>query len=117
MKLMCLILSLILLGSLNFTVVSEQNRKGHTHRSIRIAHDASSVQCKGKTKAGNQCKNKTNNESGYCHLHDRQKPVGGPVKVEKGDVELRCSGITKAGNQCKRFTKNVNGRCYQHQEN
>lgn len=27
-------------------------------------------QCKGKTKKGTRCKNKTNNKSGYCYLHE-----------------------------------------------
>lgn len=31
-----------------------------------------SVQCNGITKAGNRCKNKTLNPSGYCYLHESQ---------------------------------------------
>ena len=31
-----------------------------------------SVQCKGVTKTGRQCKNKTKNRSGYCYLHENQ---------------------------------------------
>ena len=33
---------------------------------------AAAVQCKGITKKGSQCKNKTNNPSGYCYLHEGQ---------------------------------------------
>ena len=32
----------------------------------------SAVLCKGKTKAGSECKNKTKNESGYCFRHSSQ---------------------------------------------
>lgn len=35
-----------------------------------------SVQCKGITKAGNHCKNKTLNPNGYCHVHQSQNRVG-----------------------------------------
>lgn len=31
-----------------------------------------SVQCRGMTKAGNRCKNKTMARGGYCHLHESQ---------------------------------------------
>lgn len=31
-----------------------------------------SVQCNGTTKAGNRCRNKTLNPSGYCYLHENQ---------------------------------------------
>ena len=33
----------------------------------------SSTQCLGTTKAGNRCKNKTLNVSGYCYLHEEKK--------------------------------------------
>ena len=33
---------------------------------------AVSVQCKGTTKAGNQCKHKTYNTNGYCYQHESQ---------------------------------------------
>ncbi|MCK3686388.1 DNA/RNA non-specific endonuclease [Maribellus sp. YY47] len=33
---------------------------------------SSFVQCKGITKSGNRCKNKTNNTNGCCHLHQSQ---------------------------------------------
>jgi endonuclease G len=29
-----------------------------------------SVQCRGMTKAGKRCKNKTRSPGGYCHLHE-----------------------------------------------
>ncbi len=83
----------------------------------------SSVQCSGKTKMGNRCKNKTRNESGYCHVHEKQivpsgkvsASLGKPVQQLQGEVRVQCSGLTKAGKRCRRTTKNVNGRCFQHQ--
>lgn len=63
-----------------------------------------SNKCNGVAKAGERCKNKTNNENGYCHHHQSQ------AKTEK----QQCTGITKSGNRCKRTTTNVSGRCYQH---
>ena len=30
------------------------------------------VICNGITKAGNNCKNKTKNSSGFCHLHNKK---------------------------------------------
>jgi hypothetical protein len=32
------------------------------------------AQCRGTTKKGARCKNQTNNASGYCYLHESQKP-------------------------------------------
>lgn len=37
-----------------------------------IKKSNASVQCHGMTKAGNRCKNKTLNVSGYCYLHEYQ---------------------------------------------
>jgi len=39
---------------------------------IAAAVFAAAVQCAGTTKKGARCKNKTNNESGYCYLHENQ---------------------------------------------
>ncbi len=43
-------------------------------RAKVVAHQKSSgfVQCKGTTKAGIRCKNKTSNPTGYCYLHNRR---------------------------------------------
>ncbi len=85
-----------------------------------------SVQCNGITKAGERCKNKTLNLSGYCYQHEGQmnsdspnqnkneskvqslKPVGSTF------TSVQCSGTTKSGSRCKRMTTNSTGRCYQH---
>jgi len=80
---------------------------------------SSSVQCKGKTKAGSQCKNNTLNTSGYCYLHESQQNNNSittttPVKINKRATSVQCSGTTKAGNRCKRKTLSPNGLCYQH---
>jgi endonuclease G len=37
-----------------------------------VKKNSTSVQCNGITKAGNRCKNKTLNPSGYCYLHENQ---------------------------------------------
>ncbi len=85
-----------------------------------------STQCKGITKAGNRCKNKTTNASGYCYHHvGQQKDAVNENKSpqtnikpnnnqEKKSSTVQCSGTTKAGNRCKRMTSNASGRCYQH---
>ena len=41
---------------------------------IAVAALAAAVQCQGVTKKGARCKNKTNNASGYCYLHESQAP-------------------------------------------
>ena len=41
-----------------------------TQKSSTLPRRTVSVQCKGKTKKGNRCRNKTLNGSGYCYLHD-----------------------------------------------
>lgn len=87
---------------------------------------AESAQCKGITKAGERCKLKTLNVSGYCFHHEGQinsdNPNGNseglgshpaaPSKSSSNSVQ--CSGITKAGSRCKRMTTNPSGTCYQH---
>ena len=81
-----------------------------------------SVQCQGKTKAGNRCKNKTTNLNGYCYQHQSQ--AGGvqttPANVapEKSSsrrtTSVRCSATTKKGIQCSHMTYSPNGLCWQH---
>jgi len=72
-----------------------------------------SVQCKGITKAGERCKNKTTTESGYCYIHENAQK-NQEDKKEKRKVSVQCSGTTKAGTRCKRKTYSPNGRCFQH---
>lgn len=55
-------------------------------------------QCQGKTKAGVQCKNKT--ESAYCRLHDPATP--------------KCSADKKSGGKCQRIVKNAGDKCHDH---
>ena len=81
-----------------------------------------STQCKGITKTGSQCKNKTLNVSSYCYLHDskinetsgQNNLFENQSKVKMISTTVQCSGITKAGSRCKRMTTNSSGRCYQH---
>jgi hypothetical protein len=40
--------------------------------ALQRAVSSLSVQCKGVTKTGKQCKNKTKNTNGYCYLHENQ---------------------------------------------
>ena len=43
-----------------------------SNTSEQRAVSSLTVQCKGVTKTGRQCKNKTKNTSGYCYLHENQ---------------------------------------------
>ena len=49
--------------------------------------NTSSVQCKGNTKAGSKCKNKTTNESGFCFLHENQQ--SNQIKTERKNTNLQ----------------------------
>ena len=40
------------------------------NRGVNSVQPGNSTQCNGKTKKGTRCKNKTTNQSGYCHLHE-----------------------------------------------
>ena len=85
-----------------------------------------SVQCNGITKAGDRCKNKTLNLSGFCYHHEGQ--INGDStksntekinnhsneSIKSSSTSVQCSGTTKSGNRCKRMTTNSSGRCYQH---
>lgn len=78
-----------------------------------------SLQCKGITKAGEQCKNKTLNISGYCYRHEEQnnsdsKRSNSDKSTKSSSSAVQCSGTTKAGSRCKRMTTSSNGKCYQH---
>jgi endonuclease G len=90
-----------------------------THASKKEG-GSQSVQCKGVTKAGNQCRNKTINENGFCTTHQNQ--VGGVETKNstaqpssgKRAVSVRCAATTQKGTQCSRMTYSPNGRCWQH---
>jgi len=85
-----------------------------------------SVQCNGITKAGERCKNKTLNLSGYCYHHEGQININTPKSsieeikshsnepTKSSSITVQCSGTTKSGNRCKRMTTSSSGRCYQH---
>lgn len=85
-----------------------------------------SIQCKGITKKGERCKNKTLNLIGYCYRHEAQNdtytPRSNVTDVKTYSTEpargnshsVQCSGTTKSGNRCKRMTTSSSGRCYQH---
>lgn len=78
-----------------------------------------SLQCKGLTKAGEQCKNKTLNLSGYCYRHEGQinsdnQKSNSDKSTKSSSSSVQCSGTTKTGSRCKRLTTSSNGRCYQH---
>ena len=74
---------------------------------------STSVQCQGITKAGNRCKNKTSNPSGYCYQHENQSTIN-QSQQEKRSTSIQCSATTKAGNRCKRMTYSPNGLCSSH---
>lgn len=57
---------------------------------------STSIQCNGKTKAGEQCRNRTLNETGYCYLHESQNPKKSTSTVEKSKEEKQ-TGSTKSG--------------------
>ena len=67
-----------------------------------------STQCTATTKKNVQCKNKANNKSKLCYLHN-------PNYVKKDNsATVVCSGTTKSNNKCKNKTKNTSGLCHLH---
>ena len=50
-----------------------ESHKIETHIKTEEHQSSTSVQCKGMTKTGKQCRNKTLNESGHCYLHETKK--------------------------------------------
>ena len=62
-----LIESTLCLSCWDWTIVKTESNVQDVEKTT------SSTQCLGTTKAGNRCKNKTLNASGYCHLHEGQK--------------------------------------------
>lgn len=84
------------------------------------------VQCNGITTAGERCKNKTVNLSGYCYHHQGQINSATPKSnteeiksypnktTKSSSSSVQCSGATLLGKRCKRMTTSSRGRCYQH---
>ena len=72
-----------------------------------------SGQCSGIAKStGNQCRNKTKNENGYCYAHQKQSPdYKAPPKT---NYVGRCNAITKKGTRCKRNASTGSRFCWQH---
>jgi hypothetical protein len=65
--------------------------------------------CKGKTKKGENCRNKAG-EKGYCYLHDNE------LKNERNSYGSSfCQGINKNGTPCGNTVKEENF-CYVHKE-
>ena len=72
-----------------------------------------SSQCSGIAKStGNQCRNKTKNENGYCYAHQKQSPdYKAPPKT---NYVGRCNATTKKGTRCKRNASTGSRFCWQH---
>jgi len=69
---------------------------------------AQSTQCTATTKAGNQCKTTTWNNSTLCWRHN-------PEYVKKpANPTVTCSATTKANADCKQKTSHPSGVCYHH---
>ena len=71
-------------------IKNETTTKDSEHKS------STSVQCNGKTKAGDQCKNKTLNESGFCYLHENQNSSNNNSTVTPEKKEKQ-TGATPTG--------------------
>jgi endonuclease G len=71
--------------------VNEKTAKDSDNKST------TSVQCNGKTKAGDQCKNKTLNESGYCYLHEDQSSSENKNTTVTPKVTEKQTGTTATG--------------------
>jgi endonuclease G len=84
-----------------------------TSFSKAIKSNSVSVQCSGTAKStGNQCRNKTKNENGYCYAHQKQSPdYKAPPKT---NYVGRCNATTKKGTRCKRNASSGSRFCWQH---
>lgn len=72
-----------------------------------------SSQCSGIAKStGNQCRNKTKNQNGYCYLHQNQSSDYKPPP--KSNYVGRCNATTKKGTRCKRNASSGSRFCWQH---
>ena len=72
-------------------IKNETTAKDSEHKS------SISVKCKGKTKAGEQCKKKTLNESGFCYLHDNQNSSSNNVSTVNPKKTEKQTGTTPTG--------------------
>lgn len=107
-------------------IESNINIKAWTWKSSKSINEkeklSTSVQCKGTTQKGDQCKNKTLNTSSYCYLHEGQisnksnETITTTPRTEtkSRSSSVQCSGTTKKGARCKNITTNASGRCYLH---
>ena len=67
---------IIMLSLITLLVPVKATSKSLSHTPTRSAQivNATATQCKGKTKKGTRCKNKTTNANGYCYAHKDQAP-------------------------------------------
>ena len=77
--------------------------------------EATSVQCKGYTQKGTQCKHKTSLANGYCYQHTKQNSSSSSYFLSNNSylTSTNCGAKTKSGGYCKRKVK-ARGRCHQH---
>ncbi len=80
-------------------IESNLNIKAWTWKSSKTSDEkeklSASVQCKGMTKKGAQCKNKTLNTSGYCYLHE------GQINNDNESIKTTPSTTTKTSTTTK----------------
>ena len=66
-----------------------------------------------------RCGNRTNNDNGYCYLHQDQSPDYEEKKSTDTErlTSVQCKGNAKStGNRCRNKTKNANGYCHLHRD-
>lgn len=68
---------------------------------------AESVQCKGVTKQGTRCKNKTYNTNGFCHLHQSQ---AGSISNDKSTASKSSTPTILTGPRGGKYYINSNGK-------
>ena len=68
--------------------------------------------CKGITKKGSECKNKTGKGNMYCGVHADQR-IRLPKRRDENSRVL-CAGITKKGELCKKEAYTLEGFCHTH---
>ena len=68
--------------------------------------------CKGITKKGSECKNKTGKGNMYCGVHANQR-IRLPKRRDENSRVL-CASITKKGELCKKEAYTLEGFCHTH---
>ena len=68
--------------------------------------------CKGITKKGSECKNKTGKGNMYCGVHADQR-IRLPKRRDENSRVL-CASITKKGELCKKEAYTLEGFCHKH---